>query len=305
MTKRSDSFGLGRGLDSQPRGRGLDALLGDGSTEPEQSGVLKLPIAKVQPNAAQPRKLFDSESLSDLADSIREHGILQPINVRQMASGYYQIISGERRWRAAREAGLEEVPVLVLEADDREAMELGLIENLQREDLNAMEEAQGYDTLMKEYGMTQEQVAARVGKSRSAVANAVRLLGLPDNLQAMVEDGRLSAGHARAVLSVSDPTAQNRLAEEIDKRGLSVREAEHLAAKLRAQQEQEPPPETPKDELEVDYAALAAKDLADVLGRRVKITQGKRKGKLELEFYGVDDLNDLLDAMKLLPKKGG
>ncbi|MCD8341487.1 MAG: ParB/RepB/Spo0J family partition protein [Clostridiales bacterium] len=305
MTKRSESFGLGRGLDGQPRGRGLDALLGDGSTEPEQSGVLKLPITKVQPSAAQPRKMFDSESLSDLADSIREHGILQPINVRQMASGYYQIISGERRWRAAREAGLEEVPVLVLEADDREAMELGLIENLQREDLNAMEEAQGYETLMKEYGMTQEQVAARVGKSRSTVANAVRLLGLADNLQAMVEDGRLSAGHARAVLSVSDPTAQNRLADEIDKRGLSVREAEQLAGKLRAQQEKTPPPEPPKDELAVDYAALAAKDLADLLGRRVKITQGKRKGKLELEFYGVDDLNDLLDAMKQLPRKGG
>lgn len=294
MAKRSKESGLGRGL---------GALLGEEVFEAEQQGVTKLPISKVQPNAAQPRKLFDGDSLSDLADSIREHGILQPINVRLLASGYYQIISGERRWRAAREAGLEEVPVIVLEADDREAMELGLIENLQREDLNAMEEAQGYETLMRDYGMTQEQVAARVGKSRSTVANAVRLLALPENLQAMVEDGRLSAGHARAVLSVTDATARNRLAEEIDKRGLSVREAETLAAKLNEELAKEPEPEAKKDPLAVDYAALAAKELGQQLGRKVKITQGKRKGKLELEFYGVDDLNDLLDAMKLLPKK--
>lgn len=296
MAKRARESGLGRGL---------GALLGEEVYEPEQTGVTKLPIAKVQPNAAQPRKMFDSDSLSDLADSIREHGMLQPINVRLLASGYYQIISGERRWRAAREAGLEEVPVLVLEADDREAMELGLIENLQREDLNAMEEAQGYQTLMQEYGMTQEQVAEHVGKSRSAVANAVRLLSLSEDLQAMVEDGRLSAGHARAVLSVGDATVRSRLAEEIDKRGLSVREAETLAARLNnelgkgeAVQEPDTPPQ-------VDYAGIAARELGAQLGRKVKITQGKRRGKLELEFYDMDDLNDLLDAMKHLPRKEG
>jgi ParB family chromosome partitioning protein len=289
MAKRSKDSGLGRGL---------GALLGEEVFETEQSSVTKLPIAKVQPNAAQPRKLFDQESLSDLADSIREHGILSPINVRLMASGYYQIISGERRWRAARQAGLDEVPVIVMEADDKEVMELGLIENLQREDLNAMEEALGYQALIQEYGMTQEEVANRVGKSRSAVANAVRLLALPEDLQAMVEDGRLSAGHARAVLSVTDATARSRLAEEIDKRGLSVREAEQLAAKLNAELSAPEEPETPKDPLAVDYAAIAARELGEQLGRKVKISQGKRKGRLELEFYGVDDLNDLLDAMK-------
>lgn len=294
MAKRTRESGLGRGL---------GALLGEEAFEQEQTGVTRLPIAKVQPNAAQPRKMFDSDSLSDLADSIREHGILQPINVRLMASGYYQIISGERRWRAAREAGLDEVPVIVLEADDREAMELGLIENLQREDLNAMEEAQGYQTLMQEYGMTQEQVAERVGKSRSAVANAVRLLALPEDLQAMVEDGRLSAGHARAVLSVTDAAARSRLAGEIDRRGLSVREAETLAARINSELAK-PEPEEPADKPpQIDYAGIAARELGEQLGRRVKITQGKRRGKLELEFYGMDDLNDLLDAMKRLPRK--
>lgn len=290
-------------------GRGLGALLGEAAMEQETEGVSKLPIEKVQPNAGQPRKFFDPEALADLADSIRQHGMIQPICVRLMASGYYQIISGERRWRAAREAGLYEVPVVIIEADDRKAMELSLIENLQREDLNAMEEAQGYLTLMQEFGMTQEAVSKRVGKSRSAVANAVRLLALPEDLKALVEEDKLTAGHARAILSISDENARYALAEKIMSDGLSVRQAEELAKKLSAQQPAEE--DTPKQEenktddpLSVDYAALAAKDLEEVLGRKVRIVTGKRKGKLELEYYGTDDLNDLLDALKALPQRG-
>lgn len=282
-------------------GRGLGALLGEAALVPEQQGVTQLSIEKVQPNGAQPRKLFPPETISDLADSIRVHGILQPILVRLMASGYYQIISGERRWRAAREAGLREVPVLVIEADDRKAMELGLIENLQREDLNPMEEALGFQTLIDDYGLTQEEVARRVGKSRPAVANALRLLTLPEDLKALVEDGRLTAGHARAVLSLPGEEARWALVEQIMEKSLSVRQAEEAARRLARGQKTPPPAE--KSPLEVDYAAIAARDLGDRLGRRVKIVTGKRKGRLELEYYGMDDLNDLLDALKGLPAR--
>ena len=285
-------------------GRGLDALMGGGPASllesSEGSGVTMLPIAKVEANAAQPRKSFDPEALSDLADSIATHGILQPITVRRLQSGYYQIISGERRWRAARQAGLGEVPVLIIEADDRKVMELSLIENLQREDLNAMEESAGFRRLMEEFGLTQEECAERVGKSRSAVANALRLLNLPEPIQAMVEDGRLSAGHARALVSVADPALQQTIAEKVANDGLSVRQTEQLVKKLTAPAK-EPKPEQP-DPLGVDYAAVAAKELGDKLGRKVKIITGKRRGRLELEYYGVDDLNDLLEALGRLQK---
>ena len=284
-------------------GRGLDALMGAPSSlldSAESSGVTMLPIAKVEANAAQPRKQFDGEALDDLADSIATHGILQPITDRRLQSGYYQIISGERRWRAARQAGLSEVPVLVIEADDRKVMELSLIENLQREDLNPMEEAAGFQKLMQDFDLTQEECAQRVGKSRPAVANALRLMALPESIQAMVEEGRISAGHARALLAVNDPEKQQALAEKIAEDDLSVRQTEQLVKKLNAPAA-EPKPEK-KDPLAVDYAAVAAKELGDKLGRRVKIVTGKRKGRLELEYYGVDDLNDLLDALALLKK---
>lgn len=284
-------------------GRGLDALMGAPSSlldSAESSGVTMLPIAKVEANAAQPRKQFNGEALDDLADSIATHGILQPITVRRLQSGYYQIISGERRWRAARQAGLTEVPVLVIEADDRKVMELSLIENLQREDLNPMEEAAGFHKLMQDFALTQEECAQRVGKSRPAVANALRLMALPESIQAMVEEGRISAGHARALLAVNDPEKQQALAEKIAEDDLSVRQTEQLVKKLNVP-EVEPKPEK-KDPLAVDYAAVAAKELGDKLGRRVKIVTGKRKGRLELEYYGVDDLNDLLDALALLKK---
>ena len=292
MAKRNTLTGLGRGL---------GALMGEAALEPDQEGVSKLPLSKVQPNVNQPRKNFEPESLSDLSESIRKHGLIQPICVRLLSSGYYQIISGERRWRAAREAGLEEIPVVIIEADDRKVMELSLIENLQREDLNAMEEAQGYLTLMQEFGMTQEAVSREVGKSRSAVANAVRLLSLPEDLRELVEQDKLTAGHARAVLSVTDDQARRALAEKIISDGLSVRQAEELGKKLSGRDA--PPPAAKKPDpspLDVDYAALAAKELGNHLGRKVKIVSGKRKGRLELEYYGMDDLNDLLDALKTL-----
>lgn len=284
-------------------GRGLDALMGAPSSlldNPETTGVTMLPIAKVEANVAQPRKQFDGEALDDLADSISTHGILQPITVRRLQSGYYQIISGERRWRAARQAGLSEVPVLIIEADDRKVMELSLIENLQREDLNPMEEAAGFQKLMQDFQLTQEECAQRVGKSRPAIANALRLMALPESIQAMVEEGRISAGHARALLAVNQPEKQQALAEKIAEDDLSVRQTEQLVKKLNAPEEEAKP--VKKDPLSVDYAAVAAKELGDKLGRKVKIVSGKRKGRLELEYYGVDDLNDLLDALALLKK---
>ena len=286
-------------------GRGLDALMGGGPAslleDSEGGGVTMLPIAKVEANAAQPRKQFDPESLDSLADSIATHGILQPITVRRLESGYYQIISGERRWRAARQAGLAEVPVIVIEADDRKVMELSLIENLQREDLNPMEEAAGYQKLMADFGLTQEECAERVGKSRPAVANALRLLNLPEPIQAMVEDGRLSAGHARALVAVADPAVQQKIAEKVAGDELSVRQTEQLVKQLTAPKKEPRPAKA--DPLGVDYAAVAAKELGDKLGRKVKIVTGRRKGRLELEYYGVDDLNGLLEELARLKRR--
>lgn len=290
---------MAKGTRDSGLGRGLSALLGEAALEPEQQGVTQLPIENVQPNAAQPRKLFAPESISDLADSIRIHGILQPISVRLLASGSYQIISGERRWRAAKEAGITEIPALILEADDKKAMELGLIENLQREDLNPMEEALGYHALIAQYGMTQESVARQVGKSRPAIANALRLLSLPEDFKALVEENKLTAGHARAILSLNDEEARWALARQIMDKALSVRQAEDIAKRMNQTPKA---PETPNQApAQADYVALAARDLGDHLGRKVKIVSGKRKGRLELEYYGTEDLNALLEALNSLP----
>ena len=282
-------------------GRGLGALLGDEALKTETAGSLSLPISQVESCSSQPRKLFDEETLAELADSIREHGIIQPLTVRKLASGYYQIIAGERRWRAARLAGLQEVPVIIIEADGRKAAELAMIENLQREDLNPMEEASGFQSLIETYHMTQEEAAQRVGKSRSAVTNALRLLHLTPSVRKLVEEGVLSAGHARALLTLS-PALQETAAEAVISGGLSVRQTEALAKRLGAEKK-EKPPAPPSG---VDYAAEAQKDLASRLGRGVKIVTGRKKGKIELEYYGVDDLNDLLEALALLrmPEKG-
>ena len=279
-------------------GKGLDALLGDDFTnEPEVKSSLFLPISQVESCAAQPRKQFDPDALADLADSIRQHGIIQPLTVRKLQSGYYQIIAGERRWRAARMAGLRQVPVVVIEADDRKAMELAMIENLQREDLNPMEEAEGYRTLMEQYGLTQEETSQRVGKSRSAVANALRLLHLSDEVRTLVEEGKLSGGHARALVPLT-AELQKKAAAAIIKDDLSVRQTELLVKKLTADKPQKPA----KDAGSVDYAAEAARELSERLGRPCRIVTGRKKGRLELEYYGVDDLNALLDALHQLKK---
>lgn len=279
-------------------GKGLGALLGEDFLDTaEPKGTLSLPISQVESCAAQPRKNFDPEALSDLADSIAQHGIIQPLTVRRLQSGYYQIIAGERRWRAARMAGLSEVPAVVIEADDRKAMELAMIENLQREDLNPMEEAEGYQVLMEQYGMTQEETAQRVGKSRPAVANALRLLKLCEAVRKLVEDGALSGGHGRALVTLNEKQ-QKEAAEAIVKGDLSVRQTEALVKKLTAEKK-EVKKETGDS---VDYAAEAARELTDRLGRPCRIVAGRKKGRIELEYYGVDDLNALLDALHTLKK---
>ena len=276
-------------------GKGLGALLGDDVMKTESSGSLSLPISQVESYSGQPRKHFDEESLQELADSIAEHGIIQPLTVRKLSSGYYQIIAGERRWRAARLAGLQEVPVIVMEADDRKAAELAMIENLQREDLNPMEEAAGFQSLIETYHMTQEEAAQRVGKSRSAVTNALRLLGLSPSVRKLVEENKLTAGHARALVPLS-PSLQESAANAIIAGGLSVRQTEALVKRLSAEKKESKKPQTDG----VDYLAEAQNELKAKLCRGVKIVSGRKKGRIELEYYGLDDLNDLLDALALI-----
>jgi ParB family chromosome partitioning protein len=279
-------------------GKGLGALLGDFSEETvEKSPYQQLPLYKVEPNPHQPRHDFDDVELQALADSITEHGILQPLTVRELASGYYQIIAGERRWRAARLAGLQEVPAVIIEADDKKAMELALIENLQRQDLNPVEEALGYQSLMKDYGLTQEDAARRVGKSRPAVANALRLLQLPEEVLEMLRSGKLTAGHARAVLSIGTEKKQREAAQKIAALGLSVRQAELLCKNM-----DKAPTPIKIPSLTVDYIGECEKQLSKHLGRGVRIVSGKRKGRFELEYYGAEDLQNLLDALLKLKK---
>ena len=283
---------------SKGLGKGLGALMGDDMMElNDEKSSLMLPISQVESCAAQPRKLFDPDALADLADSIRQHGIIQPLTVRKLQSGYYQIIAGERRWRAARMANLSDVPAVIIEADDKKAMELALIENLQRQDLNPLEEALGYQTLMNEYGLTQEEAAGRVGKSRPAVANALRLLGLCPEVQERVRKGELSAGHARAILQLKSEKKQQEAAQKIVALGLSVRQAELLCKNM----SKEPTPQK-KEVFAVDYVAECEKSLSKHLGRGVKIVNGKRKGRFELEFYGQEDLQNLLDALMKIQK---
>jgi len=280
-------------------GKGLGALLGDFSDEPvyEKSAYQQLPIYKVEPNRDQPRQDFDEEELQSLADSISVHGVIQPLTVRELPSGYYQIIAGERRWRAARLAGLSDVPVVVIEADDKKAMELALIENLQRQDLNPVEEALGYQTLINEYGLTQEDAAKQVGKSRPAVANALRLLGLCPEVLELLRKGELTAGHARAILTLKSEKKQQEAAKKVIALALSVRQAETLCKNMAKD------PQPKKQEIfAVDYVAECEKQLSKHLGRGVKIVNGKRKGRFELEFYGQEDLQILLDALMKLKK---
>lgn len=278
-------------------GKGLGALFDFTEEVTEKSPYQLLPIHKVEPNPRQPRQDFQEDELQALTDSIALHGVMQPLTVRLTENGYYQIIAGERRWRAARLAGLREIPAVIIEADDKKTMELALIENLQRQDLNPVEEALGYRSLIDEYGLTQEEAAQRVGKSRPAVANALRLLSLSEEVLEYVRQGKLSAGHARAVLSLKSEKKQAEAAQKISALGLSVRQAELLCKNM----ERQPAPQKPVT-LAVDYIGECEKTLSKQLGRGVRIINGKRKGRFELEFYGQEDLQILLDALMKLQK---
>ena len=295
MSKRKMELGLGRGL---------NALLGDPDITPSGEGSVSLPLSQVEPGLNQPRKRFDPEALDELTQSIQTHGIIQPLTVRRLSTGYYQIIAGERRWRAAKAAGLSEVPAVIIEADDRKVMELGLIENLQREDLNPAEEARGFKVLLEEYGLTQDQLAQQMGKSRPAIANTLRLLALPEELMEWLEDGRLSAGHARALLPLPSPAVQKEAAEKIVLEQLSVRQTEAMVKAMLKEPGEKPKPKSLlSEEMKLALGELE-KDLSGSLGRKVKIAHKGNKGKIELEYYNPDDLELLLDALKQINGRG-
>ena len=279
-------------------GRGLDALFADNSIEEIAStSAVKLKIMDIEPNRDQPRKIFDEDALAELADSIAKHGVIQPLLVRPMPDGSYQLVAGERRWRASRMAGLTEVPVVIKELSDDEAMALALIENLQREDLNAIEEAQGIKALMDTLSLTQDEAAERVGKSRPAVANALRLLKLPDSVIALVSDGKLSPGHARALLGFKDEQDIIETADLIIEKGLTVRDVEKLVKKRNKEPKAEKT--AARRASYYDEVELA---LTDFLGRKVKVgtKPGKESGVLEIDFFDKDDLTRLADALKSL-----
>ena len=257
-------------------GTGLGILFGEDAYTDENELKL-LPLGKLEPRQTQPRSVFDDEALQELAESVKRYGVIQPVTARRLPSGYYQIIAGERRWRAARLAGLEEIPVRVVEADDRRTAELALVENLQREDLNPIEEARGYRSLIDDYGLTQEEAAQSVGRSRPAIANALRLLSLDAQTLALVEDGKLSAGHARALLPIADDKTELLAARR-------VREA--------AQEKRSGSPDG------VDYAADVSEQLSSLLGRRVRLVEGRSAGRIELSFYGADDREALIADLK-------
>ena len=276
-------------------GKGLEALFVDNETEEITPSTLKL--TEIEPNREQPRKDFDEKALSELTDSIREHGVLQPLLVRPLKDGRYQLIAGERRWRASRMAGLTEVPVIVRDLDDQAAMELALIENLQRTDLNIMEEAAGYRELMERYGMTQEVVAKRVGKSRPAVANALRMLALPEATARLVREGKLTAGHARALLGLPDPAEIDPLAERVLAEGLSVRETERLVADRKVSPEKKPQPAV-KNWGEDSRLKQTVLYLSEYFGRKAQIKAKKDgTGRIVIDFYSKEDLEALLKQM--------
>lgn len=276
-------------------GKGLSAVLGDNTVNIEPNDFEFLPIAKIEPRKEQPRSVFEEEALAELAASIEEHGVIQPLTVRRIDGGYYQIIAGERRWRASRMAGLTAVPARIIEADDKKAMELALVENLQREGLNPVEEARGYKTLMEEFGLTQEQVSRRVSKSRPAVANTLRLLELPEAALKELEDGALSPGAARALLGLESPALIEQALALILKKELTVRQVEALVKAMK--KPPKPPVEEDPDAIRVDYYAEAERQMQQSVGRRVRIVRGRKAGKIEIEYCGDEDLNDLIDLL--------
>ena len=265
-------------------GKGLDAIFAENTVE--TSGPVTIRISEIEPNRNQPRKDFDEDALTELADSIAEHGLLQPILVRPMPDGGYQIVAGERRWRACRIAGLSEIPAVIRDLSERETAQLALVENLQREDLNPLEEAEGYGALIETYGLTQEEAAKTVGKSRPAVANALRLLSLPEAVKALLREGKLSAGHARALLALEDPAKIEKAALLIAEKGLSVRAAERLVQEIKRKKAA-----NPRKNVLFSEAELA---LREQLGRKVSILGNRKKGTLQIEFYGEEDLKELL-----------
>jgi ParB family chromosome partitioning protein len=273
-------------------GTGLGALFGSAAIDPMANDFVYLPISKVEPRQGQPRTNFDEAGLQELAESIREHGVLQPLTVRDLGGGFYQIIAGERRWRAARLAGLTEIPARVIEADELKATELAMVENLQREDLNPVEEALGYKALIDEYGLTQEEVARRVGKTRPVVANAMRLLALPEKVLKMLETGEISVGAARALLPLEDAEAIEQAAGEIVRLGLSVRDVERLVKKIKSESAGRTKRKK-RDDAVMDYVAELENRLTKTLGRRAKIIYGPKKGKIEIEYYDQDDFERL------------
>ena len=279
-------------------GAGLSALFGDLSPGGEE--MTTLPLSRIEPREEQPRDYFDEESLQTLADSIARYGVLQPITVRLQNSGYFQIIAGERRWRAARLAGLTDIPVRIIEADDRTTAELALVENLQREDLNPIEEARGYQSLIEDFGLTQEEAAKSVGKSRPAVANALRLLSLSPEVLRLVESGELSAGHARALVPVQDPEVQLLAAKEILSKALSVRKAESLAAKVLSKKKLSEKEPAGSDSEKIDYAKEVSTLLTKKFGRKVRLVEGRKTGKIEMEYYSPDDRETLLSQLNSL-----
>ena len=281
-------------------GTGLGALFGDAAIVEPAGDFEYLPIMRIEPRKEQPRGVFEQEKIDELADSIREHGVLSPLTVRRVGDGYYQIVAGERRWRAARKAGIEEIPVRVIEADDKKALELALVENLQREDLTPIEEARGYRVLMDDFGITQEEVARKVSKSRPTVANALRLLALPEELVQLIGEGALSAGSARALLALKSNDMMRFAAKEAATNEMSVREVEALVKRLIKENQDAIKPGQKKscaDTTEIDYMAEAQTSLTKALGRKVTVRQNGEKGKIEIEYHGHDDFNELYDIL--------
>ena len=274
-------------------GKGLGALFGEAADDTASRDFEYLPLQRIEPKQDQPRTHFDEDGISELADSIRVHGVLSPIMVRSVEGGFYQIIAGERRWRASREAGLTQIPARVVIADDKTALELAMVENLQREDLSPIEEARGYKVLMEDFDMTQEEVAQRVSKSRPAVANSLRLLSLPDELIELVLRGELSAGSARALLALKSDDDMRSAARHVVNSEMNVREVEALVRKL----SREKPARAKQSGLEVNYLLEAQNRLTTAMGRRVTIKQGKGKGKVELEYYDQEDFDNLFDVL--------
>lgn len=292
-------------------GKGIGALFGNDIEETDivaqdihqinendKEKVTSLKLAQIEPNKEQPRKNFDEEKLQQLADSIKQHGVIQPIIVKDLNNGYYQIVAGERRWRASRIAGITEIPAIIRTYDELATMQIALIENLQREDLNPIEEALSYKALLDDFALTQEKVSEQVGKSRSAIANTIRLLSLPKQVQKLLEEGAISGGHARAILSVTSEEGKLQLAEKIIENGLNVRQAEQLAKALNAQKQEKEPAQPQTSAFDLQLQGIQ-KRMSDLLGTKVKILNGAKKGKIEIEYYSANDLERVLKLLNI------